>query len=230
MVAVVSNHHKRKPPLSRLLFVRFFALWCVAILAPAFAGEQRLEPLLKAVESRYNRAQSLRLNFTETYTAPKRSSQTETGVLFLRKPGRMRWDYITPPGKLFLSDGKSVYLYTPDSNRVEKSKLKETEDMRAPLAFLLGKLNFFKEFRKFELRQEGAETWIVAEPTSENLPYSRVEFLVTSAAQIRRLKVIGDDHSVLDFTFEQETVNPRLESGLFAFRMPAGAEMVEAAP
>lgn len=201
-----------------------------AFAAPAFAGEQRLEPLLKAVEARYNHAQSLRLNFTETYTAPKRSSQTESGVLFLRKPGRMRWDYNTPAGKLFLCDGKDVYLYTPESNRVEKSKFKETEDMRAPLAFLLGKLNFFKEFRKFEIRKDGDEVWIVAEPTSENLPYSRVEFLVTPSAQIRRLKVIGDDHSVLDFTFDGETVNPRLESGLFAFRMPAGAEMVEAEP
>ncbi len=142
----------------------------------------------------------------------------------------MRWDYISPPGKLFVSDGKSVYLYTPDSNRVEHSKLKQSEDMRAPLAFLLGKLNFYKEFRKFELRREGSETWIIAEPTSENLPYTRVEFLVAPNAQIKRLKVIGQDLSVLDFTFEKESVNPSLEAGLFAFHVPPGAEMVEANP
>ncbi len=196
------------------------------LAGPVFA-ETRLEPLLKTVENRYNSAQSLKLNFTETYTVPKRSSQTESGVLFLRKPGRMRWDYVTPPGKLFLSDGKSVYLYTPDSNRVEKSKLKEMQDMRAPLAFLLGKLNFYKEFRKFDLRREGADTWITAEPTAGNLPYSSVEFLASPNGQIRRLKVIGLDRSVLDFTFERETLNPPLESGLFAFRKPIGAEIIE---
>ena len=69
----------------------------------------------------------------------------------LRKPGRMRWDYSEPSGKLFLSDGKDVYLYTPDANRVEKTKLKASEDMRAPLAFLLGKLDFSKEFRDFSV-------------------------------------------------------------------------------
>jgi len=210
--------------------VRVFALWCALPLLAASAPETRLEPLLKAIELRYNRAKSLKLNFTETYTIPKRSSQTESGVLFLRKPGRMRWDYTSPPGKLFISDGKSVYLYTPDSNRVEHSQLKQTEDMRAPLAFLLGKLNFYKEFRKFELRRDGTETWIVAEPTSENLPYTQVEFSVAPDARIKRLKVIGQDLSALDFTFENESVNPPLEVGLFAFHMPPGAEMAEANP
>lgn len=209
--------------------MRVFAL-AFALPLLAAGPETRLEPLLKAVELRYNRARSLKLDFTETYTISKRSSQTESGVLFLRKPGRMRWDYISPPGKLFVSDGKSVYLYTPDSNRVERSKLKQSEDMRAPLAFLLGKLNFYKEFRKFELRRDGPQTWIIAEPSSENLPYTRVEFLVAPNAQIKRLKVIGQDSSTLDFTFEKERVNPPLEAGLFAFRMPPGAEMVEENP
>ena len=66
----------------------------------------------------------------------------------LRKPGKMRWDYSQPKGKLFVSDGKFLWLYTPDENRVEKMKLKESEDMRAPLAFLLGKLDFDKEFQQ----------------------------------------------------------------------------------
>ena len=80
---------------------------------------------------------------------PFRKSTTELaddgdriGDLYLRKPGKMRWDYKTPAGKLFLSDGKQVYFYNPATNRAEKTKLKETEDMRAPLAFLLGKLDF----------------------------------------------------------------------------------------
>ena len=70
----------------------------------------------------------------------------------LRKPGRMRWEYSQPKGKLFVSDGKSLWLYTPADNRAEQMKLKESEDMHAPLAFLLGKLNFEKEFRNLRAR------------------------------------------------------------------------------
>lgn len=139
----------------------------------------------------------------------------------------MRWEYASPAGKLFVSDGKDVYLYLPDANRVEHSKFKESGDFRAPLAFLLGKLNFYKEFRKFNVRRDGENTWIDAEPNSANLPYSRVEFLVGPDARIQKLRVVGQDQSIMEFSFEQERLNVPLEAKLFSFRPPAGAEVVE---
>jgi outer membrane lipoprotein carrier protein len=202
-------------------------LWSVCAAWPLSGAEPPLDSLLHSVENRYNHAQSLTLNFRETYKAQKRAEQVETGVLSLRKPGRMRWDYSVPAGKQFVSDGKDVYLYLPDANRVEHSKFKESEDLRAPLAFLLGKLNFYKEFRKFTLRREGESQWVDAEPNSANLPYSRVEFLIGPDARIQRLRVVGLDQGVMDFSFEQERLNVPLDGKLFAFRLPAGAEMVE---
>lgn len=197
------------------------------VALPARAADPTLDGLLKSVENRYNHAQSLSLAFTETYSASQRPDQVETGVLSLRKPGRMRWDYSSPAGKVFVSDGKNVYLYTPANNEVEHTTLKETEDMRAPLAFLLGKLNFYKEFRTFALRREGADTWIDAEPSSANLPYDKVEFLVSPEARIKRLRVVGQDRSVMDFSFTGEKLNLPLDAKIFAFKPPAGAQMVE---
>lgn len=185
-----------------------------------------LAPLLAAVENHYNRAQSLKLDFAEVYAASRRPAQSEAGTLWLRKPGRMRWEYREPSGKLFLSDGKDVYLYTPQDNRAVKSKLKDSEDMRAPLAFLLGKLNFQKEFRSFESKQQGSDTWIVVEPKSENLAYTKVEFLATTAGAIRQVRVTGQDQSRLEFTFTNETMNPPVPPGKFVFQPPAGAAVV----
>src|SRR5258708_34026659 len=111
----------------------------------------------------------------------------------------MRWQYSSPKGKLFLSDGKFVYLVTPDSNRVQKMKAKESEDMRAPLAFLLGRLHFEKDFQNFQSRTEGADTWISADAKKPDLTFTKVEFQITPQFQIRRLKVTGQDLSVVDF-------------------------------
>jgi outer membrane lipoprotein carrier protein len=179
------------------------------------------------VEARYNRAQSLKLDFSETYAAPGRPVQSESGTLYLRKPGRMRWDYSSPAGKIFLSDGKDVYLYTPGDHRAEKSKLKESEDMRAPLAFLLGKLNFDKEFKSFSTRADGENTWITAWPKSQNLMYTQVEFLASPDGSIHRVNVTGQDHSKLDFTFSNEKMNAPAPPALFAFHPPPGVEVVE---
>lgn len=200
-------------------------MWLAAAIAlPADTGLTRT---LKAVEDRYNRAQTLQLAFSEGYKAQGKTRKPETGMLFLRKPGRMRWQYTAPAGKLFLSDGKFVYLVLPDSNRVQKMKTKESEDMRAPLAFLLGRLHFEKDFRNFQSRAEGADTWISAEPKSPDLPYTKVEFLVTPQFQIRRLQVTGQDLSVLDFQFDQEKLNPTLDGKLFRFELPPGAVVEE---
>jgi len=213
------------PFLRQTLVTQLYVLVCLAAL-PGVAAPLELSRALAGVENRYNRAKTLEVSFSQTYVQG-RHRRTETGTLRLRKPGRMRWDYSNPEGKLFVSDGKFLYLYTPASNRVEKTKAKESEDMRAPLAFLLGKLNFKRDFGRLESRPEGEDLWVRAEPKTANLPYLEVEFVVTPEYRIRRVQVTGQDRSVLDFTFQNEKMNPAIRDSLFRFQAPPGAEVVE---
>ena len=165
------------------------------LLPVSLAGQTpSLGPMLKAVETRYNHAQKLQVLFHEAYTGPGQARRTESGTLQLRKPGRMRWDYTSPQGKLFVSDGKFLWLYTPSNHQVEKMKIKESDDMRAPLAFLLGKLHFDKEFRNVQGQPAGGGTRITAEPKTDSLPYTKVEFVVGPDTQIRRVQVTGFDN------------------------------------
>jgi outer membrane lipoprotein carrier protein len=201
----------------------------VCLLAvSAFAAHTPVDALLKTVEQRYNRAETLQVLFREEYMRVGHIRRVESGVLQLRKPGRMRWEYSDPKGKLAVCDGKLLWMYTPAENRVEKFPLKESGDMRAPLAFLLGKLHFDKEFRNLQGKPEGDGTRITAEPKTDSLPYSAVEFLVTPDGRIREVKVTEFDHSVMGYTFDQEKVNPALDDKLFHFQVPKGAEVVEA--
>lgn len=202
-------------------------LWLITGLAGLAAGDARLDPLLHGVENHYNHAQSLKLDFSETYSASRRPTQVERGTLFLRKPGKMRWDYAAPAGKIFLSDGKNILLYTPGNNRLEKSRLKESEDLRAPLAFLLGKLNFWREFRSFTSRSEGDSTWVSAIPNSDQLAYTQVDFLVAPDAQIQRVRITGQEHSILEFSFSNEQINAPVAASMFVFSPPPGTEIVE---
>jgi outer membrane lipoprotein carrier protein len=201
------------------------AILLIPTIVPA---ENPLDQLLKAVENHYNRPQSLQLDFSESYAGYHRPVQNGSGVLYLRKPGRMRWEYAQPPGKLFLSDGKNVFLYTPDERKAEKSTLKRSEDERTPIALLLGKLDFNKEFKDFHSHPEGSGTWVSATPRNENLAYKEVEFVATPDGQLQRLHVTGQDQSKLDFTFTNERQNVNLAASLFVFNPPAGVEIVQA--
>ena len=203
------------------------AVWCALLALSSSAANPQLDALLKNIEARYNRAQSLKLTFSETYVGVGHApARTESGTLYLKKPGRMRWEYTSPAGKLFVSDGKQVFLYTPAQRRVELSKLKQSDDLRAPMAFLLGKLDFSKEFRSFESRSEGANTWITAEPKNPNLEFSRVEMLAASNGQILQLHVTGVGNSRIDFSFSDEVLNAPVASVEFGFRVPSGVEVV----
>jgi len=207
-------------------YVTRLALWVSLALVPLQAANLDVNQLLKGVEQRYNRAKTLKVQFNESYVVQGHPRKSESGELTLRKPGRMRWDYTAPAGKLFLSDGKDVYLYTPEANRVEKTKLKASEDMRAPLAFLLGKLDFAKEFRDFDVKPDGANYIVQAKAKTDRLPYEKIEMLITPDYQIHRLVVNGQDQSILTFQFDQETLNPSVDDALFRFQIPAGAKLV----
>jgi outer membrane lipoprotein carrier protein len=207
---------------SRLIFALLLgAVYLRAAVPPA-------DGIIRQVQDRYNNARTLSVKFVENYSLLGHPRSPEAGMLTLRKQGKMRWDYTQPAGKLFISDGKTVYLYTAADNRVEKVPLKDTEDMRAPLAFLLGKLDMKKEFRDFLVSEGEGGSWLKAAAKSDRVPYKTVEMLIGLNGSVRQLKVAGRDGSLLTYTFGDEKVNPPVADTAFHFTVPPGAQVVDA--
>ncbi len=205
--------------------VALVLLWAAG--SPTLSAQTRISPILQGVERRYNSVKTLQVDFTQVFRFGPRS-RTEQGILYLQKPGRMRWEYAEPAGKVFLSDGKYVYLYSPSTKVVERSPFKATDDLRAPLAFLLGKLDFQRDFARFTLKPEGANHWITAEPKNQKSPYSMVSFLVSTNYEILEVEVSGMDQAVNRFRFRNEKRNLPLTEARFEFQPPSGARLVEA--
>ncbi len=75
--------------------------WLCAQKSPPSAPDLNVHSLAQRVDQHYNKLHSLKAGFTESY-AGLGMHREESGTLLLLKPGRMRWDYTSPPGKLFL--------------------------------------------------------------------------------------------------------------------------------
>jgi outer membrane lipoprotein carrier protein len=198
------------------------AFLVTAALLGAAAEPADLQRILKGVEDRYNKIQTLQLKFTESTTSRGRT-RSESGTLYLRKKGKMRWEYTS--GMLFVSDGKFIFSYYPDEHRYEKLSMKETDDMRAPLAFLLGEVNFERDFGKYQSKEQDGNTLITALPKSDKFPYTEVTFLVAPDSTIRRLEVKLQTNDLMVFTFEGEKKNPLLSDALFTFTPPKDAQV-----
>ena len=114
-----------------------------------------VKTLAAAVDAHYNHLRSLEAEFTEVYRGSG-MERTETGTLWLKKPGKMRWEYRSPREKLFVSDGKDAWFYVPDDRQARKTSAKKLEDVRSPLAFLLGKTKLEKELQGLSLAPDVA--------------------------------------------------------------------------
>ena len=115
-------------------------------LAAGYASAPDLHAVATAVDEHYNHLRSLEAEFTETYKGAG-MDRVESGTLWLKKPGKMRWEYRSPKDKLFLSDGKDAWFYVPGDKQVRKTPVRKLEDLRSPLGFLLGKTKLEKELQ-----------------------------------------------------------------------------------
>jgi outer membrane lipoprotein carrier protein len=197
-----------------------------ALLAPAQAPVN-VTKVLKGVEDRYNSTRTLRADFTQTYRVQGRTRAPESGVLYLSRPKKTRWDYTTPAGRVFLSDGNYTYNYEPSAGTMERERLKETDDMRVPFAFLMGDLNFQKDFDKFQSHPEGENAVITALPKNDKLWFTEITMTIAPDSSIRRLRIIGQDFSTMEFLLSNEQRNIAVSEGLFRFNPPAGTRVVE---
>jgi len=198
-------------------------LLVVALGIPAGAAETvDFQRILKNVEDHYNKIQTLQVKFTENVTSRGRT-KTDSGTLYLRKKGKMRWEYAS--GVIFVSDGKFIYSYYPDEHRAEKMSMKESDDMKAPLAFLLGDVNFDRDFGEYHTKPQDGGLLITALPKSDKFPYTDVTFLVAPDSTMRRLEVKLQNNDLMVFTFEGEKKNPLLTDALFQFTAPKGVEL-----
>jgi outer membrane lipoprotein carrier protein len=96
-------------------------------------------PAVRALESRYHNAKSLKAVFLQRYSDARNSAQVESGTVYFSRPGRMRWEYEVPERKLFLADGKWAWFYVPADRTATRAPIKESTDWRTPLVLLTGK-------------------------------------------------------------------------------------------
>ena len=129
------------------------ALCLTAILLPSAGLAADVKTVAAAIDTHYNRLHSLQAEFVETYRGSG-MERTESGTLWLKKPGKMRWEYRSPRAKLFVSDGKDAWFYVPDDRQARKTSAKKLEDIRSPLAFLLGKTKLEKELQGLSLARD----------------------------------------------------------------------------
>ncbi len=206
-------------------------LFAFLLLAGAGSWADELQQLADRVDRRYNRLNTLTADFTEIYKGAG-VQRTESGTLWLKKPGRMRWDYREPRQKLFLTDGKKAYFYVPGEHQARQTPVKNLDDLRSPLRYLLGKSKLQKEFSGLSLANvaplEGGNVILQGVPKSMADRLSRVLLEVSPDGTIFRIVAEELDGSSTEFRFRNQRENVNIPDARFQFHPPAGVELIQA--
>ena len=221
---------------------KFVVSFCLSALLPLLSTPSRaavlpdVHSIAQAVDDHYNHLHTLQTDFTETYRGSG-MDRTESGTLWLakgglKKPGKMRWEYRSPKEKLFVSDGRSAWFYVPGDRQARKTDARRLEDVRSPLAFLLGKSKLEKELHGLALapdvppRQPG-DVVLRGIPGALADRISDIVLEVTPEDKIVGIVINEVDGSITEYQFTDEKENGPIPEGWFEFRPPAGIEIVE---
>ncbi len=199
-------------------------------LALPLAAQPSAPEMAARVDQHYNTLKRLEVQFTEEY-AGMGMDRRESGVLMLEKPGRMRWNYAQPPGKVFVLDGKYGWFYTPGDAQVQQIPAKKLDDLRSPLRFLLGHAQLTKELRGLTLAPADHGSYrLRGVPVGMEQRVRELELIVTAVGTIERLTLEELDGARTSFSFRNEQANPALAPDTFHFTPPPGVGVVAGTP
>jgi outer membrane lipoprotein carrier protein len=214
----------------------FISVLLLVFSWPGRAHAEEVHAIAQAVDEHYNHLSTLQAGFMEIYTGSG-MERTETGMLWLargglKKPGKMRWEYRSPKDKLFVSDGRDAWFYVPGDRQVRKMPARKLDDIRSPLALLLGKTKLEKELQGLSIAPD-VPPLAVGDIVLRGVPQaladrvSEILLEVTPEHQIARLIIDEVDGSTTEYRFSDQKENVAIAAGRFEFSPPPGTETVE---
>jgi outer membrane lipoprotein carrier protein len=195
--------------------------------APAPSADAELaRGVLRRVEEHHARTSDLVARFSQSYRSGMLGREVvERGVVSIKRPGRMRWEYKDPEPKLFVSDGKTFYFYVPADRQVIVS---EQDDERSLAARLLsGRGGLTDEFAaSMEEPLEEGVMRVKLVPRHEQPDVQKAFVDVEPSGRIRGILLEDVQGNRTRFRFESVRENTGVRDEQFRFVVPQGVEVI----
>jgi outer membrane lipoprotein carrier protein len=208
-------------------------LLCLTGLAiPPSAEAQSVDELVHRIQAHLDGVRDFQARFTQRYhRAIIGKVIIESGVVAIKKPGRMRWDYTEPEEKLFVTDGEKTYFYVPEDKQVIVSRapggaLSLTPD--SPLSLLTGRTRLVDAFEVYPSQSEPEVGGVVLRlvPRHPQEDFEEIEVESEAGGRVRRVSLEDSQGNRTEFFFDDIKENQNLPDTLFLFTVPAGVDII----
>jgi outer membrane lipoprotein carrier protein len=201
-------------------------------------ARKEVREVMKRLQSRYEKTKDLQADFTQKTTIEGfERPMTSTGKVYIKKPGRLRWNYLDPSTEDIYVNRDDVKVYVPEHKQVLVGKLTHMAASRAPLELLQGaaKLDasFDAEPTTGKARGMGGIRLVTLVPKpGEGQTHGTVQKIVVEVFPqtyfIRSLSLYESSGNVSNFEFSSLQSNIGLDDELFIPKFPPDVEVVKA--
>jgi len=218
---------------ARCLLVSAASLAALTIRLVA-AAEPTAPELAQAVQKKYDGIKDFSADFVHAYEGGAlRKKLTERGRLFVKKPGKMRWEYKSPEEKLFVSDGTKMYSYLPQDKQVIVSTVPPEDEATTPSLFLAGKGNLTRDFTPslvdLPKGMPAGSVTLKLVPRNRQRDYDWLMLVLDpSTLAFRGLVTVDGQGGISTFSFANLKENSGLADKEFTFKIPRGVDIVSA--
>jgi outer membrane lipoprotein carrier protein len=212
----------------RTVLVSAFAFACALSLQA-----QSNDPVALAakVQQRYNTIKDIQGDFVQTYEGGVlRTRTSESGVVAIKRPGRMRFTYTKPEKKEFVSDGRKLYTHLVADKQVIVSPAPGPDQGDIPAMFLAGQSDLGRDYTPSFTALPGAAAGLVTlklVPKKHSDEYESIGIGIDpKTLQIQFLTAVDTQGGRSSFTFSNLKENRGLSDKDFEFRIPRGVDVV----
>lgn len=198
------------------------------------------DQLVAQVQAAYHKGGDMTATFTQTYSDKLRGKKrVETGNLWVKTDGRVRWSYASPVRKDFVFDGTTAYFYEPDNAQVTVFERFGDSPIANAMQFLWGQGELRKSFEVqacdtscAEPSQAGAKPGEVAVRMVPKEGIAAVDHAVLwvdeKAQRVRRSLVYDPLGNVTEYQFSEVKLGTPIDGAKFAFTVPQGVSLLKA--
>lgn len=190
--------------------------------APAAGTEAAL---VAQIESRYAGIRTLSASFVQTVKSGIYGEDQQTGTLLLERPNHMRWQFAGDEGRLFVADGRWLWMYAPGDRQVVQTPQIEGAGGTDVLLEALAHLS--ERFVPTFTPPPPGGTWhLVLVPRDPNHPYVRYEVGLSADLTLEQLILVDPQQTVTRLDFRDVRLGEPAPADAFAFTPPAGVEVI----
>lgn len=187
------------------------------------------------VGATYRAGGDMTARFTQTYTDKLRGkSRVESGQMWVKKDGRVRWSYQAPEQKDFVFDGRVAFFYEPENTQVTIFEHFKDSPIAQALQFLWGQGEVEKVFAIGPCQKDcpAPEPHVMAVQLTPKEPLPTVHHVVmridTAAYLVQASTVVDPLGNTNVYAFNQPQFGAKLDNAKFDFTPPTGVSILRA--